>query len=170
MKRPGPPAKNHDNPRPARFPAFLKSLLTLLKFSFVGLLNTGIDYGLFLLLDFAGLPYLAAHVLSYTAGLVNSFLWNKFWTFRAARVFSFTETVRFVLVNLAALSVAGGILVLCVRVFALPDFAAKAIALPFSFAVNFLGNRFWVFPAAGPAGRTVDGERPAGRREEDDGR
>jgi putative flippase GtrA len=124
------------------------SLITLLKFGLVGLLNTGIDYGLFLLLAAAGVPYLFAHVCSYTAGLLNSFIWNKFWTFRATRRFSFGEAVRFLLVNLAALAAAGGVLALGMEVFRFPEFVSKALALPFSLGINYLGNRLWVFPPA----------------------
>jgi putative flippase GtrA len=129
-----PPAKNGAD------------LWALLRFVAVGILNTGVDYGGFLLLTAVGLPALPAHALSYTAGLLNSFFWNKFWTFRAAGRFSLGEIIRFVIVNLAALALSGGIMELGIRVFLLPDFIAKAAALPFSFAVNFIGNRLWVFP------------------------
>ncbi len=121
------------------------------KFALVGVMNTGIDYLVFLLLAAAGLPALPAHACSYTAGLINSFFWNKLWTFRAPRVWKPGEIVRFVLVNLTALAAAGGVLLAGRDVCGLPAALAKACALPVSLTINFLGNRLWVFPAR-PAG------------------
>jgi putative flippase GtrA len=120
---------------------------SFLKFSFVGALNTGIDYGLFVLLTtVCSVFYFPAHAISYSAGLVNSYFWNKFWTFRQTRRFSVREAALFVIVNLTAFALAGGILTLCVEVLFFPEALAKAIALPFSLSVNFFGNRHIVFP------------------------
>ena len=50
----------------------------------VGVLNTLVDFGAFNLLVFVfGMPVLVAYPFSVTAGIVNSFLWNKHWTFSA---------------------------------------------------------------------------------------
>jgi putative flippase GtrA len=115
-------------------------------------MNTGIDFLFFLLLTAAGLPALLSHVCSYTTGLINSYCWNKWWTFRASRRRAPGEAARFLLVNLAALAAAGGVLLAGRDVCGLPEALAKACALPVSLTINFLGNRLWVFPArsAGP--------------------
>ncbi|HEQ72155.1 MAG TPA: GtrA family protein [Spirochaetia bacterium] len=125
--------------------ASVRKYLPFIKFSLVGVLNTAIDFLLFTLLDYLGVFALIAHTCSYTAGLINSYFWNKFWTFRQPRRYSVEEAVRFILVNLVALGIAGGIILVCIQVFAFSDVIAKAISIPFSFAINFVGSKYLVF-------------------------
>lgn len=121
-------------------------LVTFLKFSLVGALNTGVDYGVFLLLfHLFALPYLVAHIVSYSCGVVNSYLWNKFWTFRVTGRFTTREALVFLLVNLAALLLAGLTLGLFVEILKFSETAGKVCAIPVSLLINFLGNRFFVF-------------------------
>ncbi len=54
----------------------------MVRFGIVGVLNTVIDFGLLnVLYHVVGWPLLAANTVSVTAGITNSFLWNKHWTF-----------------------------------------------------------------------------------------
>lgn len=54
----------------------------IFKYGIVGILNTIVGiitiYGLMSL----GINYLLSNAAAYILGLFNSFLWNKFWTFR----------------------------------------------------------------------------------------
>jgi len=57
------------------------------KFLLVGLMNTSIDLGLYYLLTrfvvaFANAS-IAAKGISYASGVVNSYLWNRSWTFQS---------------------------------------------------------------------------------------
>lgn len=51
------------------------------RFAVVGVLNTGVYYGTYLLLSTV-LHYLAAHLLAITVAMVVSFFLNCLWTFR----------------------------------------------------------------------------------------
>jgi putative flippase GtrA len=51
------------------------------KFAVVGVFNTGVYYGSYLLLRMA-VHYLAAHAIAIAIAMVGSFLLNCFWTFR----------------------------------------------------------------------------------------
>lgn len=53
---------------------------SLLRFALVGLANTAIYYLLYRLL-LLGMPYLAAHLLAWTAGMAFSFFANSVFTF-----------------------------------------------------------------------------------------
>lgn len=54
------------------------------KYCAVGLLNTAVTFGvIYLCVDVAGLNEYLANILGYFAGLVNSFIFNKLWTFRS---------------------------------------------------------------------------------------
>ena len=56
------------------------------RFITVGLINTAVDLGVFYLLSLIpGMPLVVAKTLSYIVGICNSFVWNKYWTFGAAR-------------------------------------------------------------------------------------
>lgn len=56
----------------------------VVRFGIVGVLNTVVDFGLLnILYHVVGLPLLVANTISVSAGILNSFLWNKHWTFSA---------------------------------------------------------------------------------------
>ena len=114
-------------------------------------------------------PVYAAQVAGYTFGVINSYLWNSNWTFREQRTRSLKEMGLFLLVNIASLGVSLGMMWLLREVFGVTnewvaqwmpaalagfikgDTIAKLIATVFAIAVNFLGNRLFVFkrtPAA----------------------
>jgi putative flippase GtrA len=58
----------------------------LARFVIVGLANTLVDLLAFYLLGLIpGMPEIAAKAISYVLGICNSFIWNKYWTFGAAR-------------------------------------------------------------------------------------
>jgi putative flippase GtrA len=52
-----------------------------LKFGVVGVVNTGVYYGSYLLLRLL-VPYFAAHLVALAVAMVASFFLNCYWTFR----------------------------------------------------------------------------------------
>ena len=146
-----------------------KTIWQMVKFAIVGVLNTLVDFAVFQTLNLTlGWVY-AAQVLGYTFGVINSYLWNSNWTFREQRTRSLKEMGLFLLVNIASLGVSLGMMWLLREVFGVTnewvaqwmpaalasfikgDTIAKLIATMFAIAVNFLGNRLFVFkktPAA----------------------
>src|SRR5271154_7439874 len=66
------------------------SLFEFSKFAVVGVLNSGVDFGilnsLMLLTGVSsGAGFLGFKSISVTLGVINSYLWNKYWTFDAAK-------------------------------------------------------------------------------------
>lgn len=123
-----------------------RNLWQLGKFGMVGVANTLIDFGVFMLLHGKiGLVYSVSQVISYSCGMTNSYLWNKFWTFQSKKRVSLGEVVKFILVNLVSLSVALALLALFRGRRAWGAAESKALATLGSLLVNFLGNKFWVF-------------------------
>ena len=140
-----------------------KTLWQMAKFAIVGVLNTLVDFAVFQSLNLTlGWVY-AAQVIGYTAGIINSYLWNSNWTFREQRTRSLREMGLFLLVNLASLGVSLGMIWLLRDVvgitnewvalwmpqwlagFIKGDTVCKLIATVFAIAVNYLGNRLFVF-------------------------
>lgn len=123
-----------------------------IKFNIIGISNTVVDFVLYYILTAVGLNYLVSQVISYGAGIVNSYIWNTKWTFSKEKRRDPKEMLGFFIVNIAALLVSMGILYLCQNVFNVPDigpipssFVSKCISAPFSIAVGFIGNKLFVF-------------------------
>lgn len=123
-------------------------LRSLFKFGIVGCINTGVDFGVFTLLwDVLGVNYIISQAAGYTAGILNSFLMNKYWTFAAgnSKIHTSVQFVRFVAVNAISL----GISLLGMKLLnTLPGmnmYVAKITVTVVVQAVNYLGYRLWVF-------------------------
>ena len=124
-----------------------KWLVQAVKFGAVGLLNTGIDLGLYFVLTrwlgLAALP-IAAKSLSYSAGILNSFLWNKFWTFQS-RAGTWATLVPFILTNLLGLGINAGLLQVGLKTLHLPELAALGLATLTTLVWNFMISKFVIF-------------------------
>ncbi len=117
------------------------------KFLSVGVLNTAIDASLyFILTRWLGLSTLQtlAKAISYGAGILNSFYWNKSWTFKsdAGMVAAF---VPFALANLAALTINAGIMYLCLNAWGLHEVLSLALATGITFLWNFIISKVFIF-------------------------
>lgn len=90
-----------------------------------------------------------ANVVAYLAGMVNSFVWNRSWTFRA-RGKVVPQAVRFVVLNLVSL-VLGTV---AMHVFVdQRGFPELAVFMPLAVVItllNYYGSKLWAFaqPAA----------------------
>lgn len=60
---------------------FFKVSRQFIKFSIVGVSNTALDIGLLNLLIFWHWPVLLANTVAFILAAINSFFWNKYWTF-----------------------------------------------------------------------------------------
>ena len=140
-----------------------KTLWQIAKFAIVGVLNTVVDFAVFQALNLTlGWVY-AAQILGYTAGVINSYLWNSNWTFREQRTRSFREIALFLLVNVASLGVSLGMIWFlrekagitnawvagwmphAFAGFIKGDTVCKLLATVVAIAVNYVGNRLFVF-------------------------
>lgn len=123
------------------------------RFLTVGAVGTLLDFSILTLLKLAGFPTLVANSLSFTAGLLNNFTWNRLWTFsdtvkadwrRQLAKFTLVSLVGLVLNNLIVLSlenVFGNLL-------GQPQWGylpAKVIATGVVVFWNYFANRTWTF-------------------------
>ena len=123
------------------------------RFLAVGAVDTLLDFSLLTLLKLAGLPTLLANSLSFTAGLVNNFTWNRLWTFgdaiqpewrRQLVQFTAVSLVGLALNNLIVLSLEG----IFGTILGQPDWGylpAKVIATGVVVFWNYFANRMWTF-------------------------
>ncbi|MDP4161330.1 MAG: GtrA family protein [Bacillota bacterium] len=121
-----------------------KRPLEFLKFSLVGAVNTGVDFTVFTVLTNLGVLILVAQCISYTCGVLNSFLLNRTWTFRGCAQSS-KSFLRFLLLNLGTLIVTYILLVYFHNNLGLSILFSKLLATSVSLFINFTGSRFLVF-------------------------
>ncbi len=142
---------------------YKKGFWHFVKFQCVGVLNFLVDFGVLTLLNVVvGWPLVVSNIISYTCGVVNSFVFNRFWTFKmklkfftAYTVVTSSRTIRlwflsvdfmkFVFVNLISLGVNTLAVYILGDLYDLPNIWAKLVATAFSFTVNFAGNKLLVF-------------------------
>ena len=146
-----------------------KSISHFIKFMAVGVVNFIVDFGILTLLTrVLGWPIPIANTISYSCGLINSFILNRFWTFKIklkffsvyalkpGRVFKkglkikflSAPFIKFIFVNLISLGVNTLTMYILVDLYGLTtlnNLVAKVIATFFSFVVNFAGSKLLVF-------------------------
>lgn len=116
----------------------------LIKFCLVGAVNTGVDFTVFTVLSNMGVLLLVAQVVSYTCGVLNSFLLNRTWTFRESG-HSSGQLIRFLALNLGTLTITYGLLVYFHDHLGWPLLVCKLVATGASVGINFVGSRLWIF-------------------------
>jgi putative flippase GtrA len=134
---------------PQRIVAALRRQVLMLKamsFASVGVVNTFVDLGLFLLaLKYLTSSLVVANVLAWTVAVSGSYVMNSFVTFAAesGRRLTIKAYLAFVVSQILGLIAATTTLVLAALV--LPVLYAKLLAIGVSFLVNFSISHFVVF-------------------------
>jgi putative flippase GtrA len=117
-----------------------------IKFALVGILNSAIQYLVFLLIyRLFGFQYLSASIIGYVAGMTNSYFLNRRWTFASRNQRLLPELGRFVVVNLISLGANLGLLFLLVSTGLMVPQWAQVLAITGSTLVNFVLNKAWTF-------------------------
>ena len=113
---------------------------------FYGLLGqAGKDLeNLILQLGATSLDATLANIFGYGAGTINSFIWNKFWTFRAQHKTS-SQFVRFLLLNITCLIFSSFCLFVFTDYLNLPYIIVWFVTMGFITVINFISSKYWVF-------------------------
>lgn len=133
-------------------------LYQVAKFALVGALNTAVDFGVanFLILlsgTAVGLEVSAFKGISFTVAVINSYFWNKFWTFRKKEGGGVREFSQFLVVSAIGFGINVGAASLVINVFdpvggLSPERWANIGFLVATFVAltwNFVGYKFIVF-------------------------
>lgn len=119
-------------------------LQKFIRFCLVGVVNTGVDFTVFIVLSNLGIPLIVAQCVSYSCGVLNSFNMNRKWTFRA-RGQSPVHLIKFLTLNLCTLALTYGLLVFFHHYLGWPILVSKLIATGVSVIMNFTGSRLLIF-------------------------
>jgi putative flippase GtrA len=144
-------------------------------FALIGLVNTAVDYGVFLLaraafersaavlLLFNALSeschcgggttvlLIAANITSWTVAVSGSYIMNSSITFAAesGKKLRWSDYAAFVASGIAGLIANTATLLVAAQILSLPIWLAKALAVLASFVVNFALSHFVIFPVRG---------------------
>lgn len=137
-----------------KWPSFFQAGKNIL----VGILNSSIDFAVLNLLMFffaraEGAPILAFKLLSFTSGAINSYFWNKFWTFGEKSEVRSSQFAKFYSVALGGLLIHTATIFFTVNVVgaqcsiepAVWANIGNAAAIFLGFFWDFLGYKFLVF-------------------------
>ena len=136
-----------------------------LRFAAVGIVGAVVDFGMFnILAGPIGITAVLASVFSFTAAIINNFLWNRFWTYPDSRSKPLMrQLIQFAFISVIGLAIRTPLFAfLVVRLqylfesLSLPfvtffgaEFLAHNMALAIAVVVvmfwNFFVNRYWTY-------------------------
>lgn len=119
------------------------------KFCIVGVLNTAVDFAVYIilargLLGFR-LHYLLANIIAFSLAVMNSYTLNRRWTFRNQDTKRTIQFTKFLSVNMVSLLLYEGLLALFVEAVGIDDIVAKALSYGLVLAWNFTAYKYWTF-------------------------
>ena len=121
--------------------------MQFIRFLIVGVINTGLNALLYLLFLWLGLHFALAHTLATGLSIINSFFWNKYFTFRK-KGFQLNETLKFGVVvfvqYLASLATIAG----SIALFGWSEQMAYLPSVMVGMSISYVGNKFWSFKGA----------------------
>lgn len=115
-----------------------------IKFGLTGVMNTLVDYTVFVVLSYLGGNVYISQVISYSCGMLNSYVVNRSWTFGSKKSFFSTQMIRFAVVNLSLLMLSLGVLWLGAQL-GYGKMLSKLGATVVTLVLGFVVNRLWVF-------------------------
>jgi len=126
----------------------MKNINQFIKYVFVGLINTAIYYGIYYLMLKLGFSYALSLTVGTIAGVVNSYFWNKYFTFRTKKI-TVSETLKFLLVYGVQYLSNLFIIYLCVEYLGISKELAGLAAIGIGTFIGYFGHKFWSFKENG---------------------
>ncbi len=132
----------------------------LTRYVFVGFLGAVVDFSVFLLLTrVVGLGPVTSNIFSVLAGLINNFIWHKYFTFKIkSRARMHTEFLKFLVVAavcyvIQEVGLPLGLLLPGERLVGRhEDILVKVILIGIVGFTSYFVNRAWAFKHRGPDG------------------
>jgi len=128
-------------------------VIQFIKYGLVGASNTIITFVTYTVCVSLGVAYLAALIVGYIPGALNSYLLNRYWTFHAGHLSHAHSGTRFFVVQVAAILANLGLLYVLVHDWHVQKIAAQAILTVPVVVITFFINRIWTFGSRPAAGR-----------------
>lgn len=139
---PGEPMTTVRSERPARGRISARLLdVQVVRFVVVGVVNTAFAYGIYAMLLYAGLSYAVANLIALICGILFSFKTQGAFVFRrTANHLLGRFVLSWALIYLVTIAIVGRLIA-----FGFNAYIAGALAIPFSTALSFLSQKYFVF-------------------------
>ncbi|MDO4925287.1 MAG: GtrA family protein [Turicibacter sp.] len=120
-------------------------LFRFIKFGLVGVLNTAINWIIFILLNSLGAYYIISNIISYSLSTLNSYIWNSKWVFKYNGDNIKETTFKFIILNIIGLILNTCILYVLVDILGLSKIIGLIITTGIVMILNYFINKLWVF-------------------------
>lgn len=118
------------------------------RFLVVGAINTGVDFGIYLVLTRIFLfPYVLSTIISVSIAIIVSYLLHKTVTFRNTEPHTANGILKFLGVSVTGLVLNASIVYAGVHILGIHDLYAKICATLIVMIWSFLLQKLWVFKA-----------------------
>jgi putative flippase GtrA len=122
-----------------------------IRYGVVGIASNLLLYLLYLCITFVGVGHKTAMSVIYVAGILQTFLANRRWTFRHEGAAN-EALIRYVLAYLAGYIINLLFLLVFVDSLGLPHQGVQAVAILLVAGILFFIQKFWVFPTKSKKG------------------
>ena len=117
---------------------------TRIRFLFVGCLNTLVGYGTYAILIFFKCNYLIASTIGTIIGVIHSYLWNRFFTFKSNNNPK-KEVPKFILVYLVSYLLGLLNLFILVQKLNINEYIAGIINIFITTLISWFGHKYFSF-------------------------
>lgn len=116
-----------------------------IKYGIVGVINTLITAAvIWIMMKGLGCSDIVSNITGYIAGLLNSFVWNRQWTFHS-RSGWWASAIRFGIVFAVCYLMQLGVLMYLNKHLTIDPYYNQLIAMVFYTIINFIMNKFYTF-------------------------
>ena len=140
-----------------------KERIRFLKFSFVGVTGTIVDFGIMNLMRLVfNLPLVWAQGISFSCAVINNFIWNRYWTYPESQKEAVTkQLIQFSIISVVGLLIRTPLvpwldnvllnllnvnnIILPIENFVVSQNVALAISVGIVTLWNYFANRYWTF-------------------------
>lgn len=137
--------------------------IRFLKFSFVGVTGTIVDFGIMNLMSLAfNMPLVWAQAISFITAVINNFLWNRYWTYPESKTKGAPkQLIQFALINVLGILIRTPLISWLNRIilnviedaslnmpfenFILSQNLALTVSIGIILFWNFFANRYWTY-------------------------
>jgi len=123
----------------------IKKLFQVIKFSFVGLINTFTSLAIYYILLNFGVHYNIATVCGYVGSSIIGYELNKIWVFQAKQRFSKNSLIKYYIVYGTALLLNLLSMHLWIQILEINEKIAPILTLCITIPYNFTLSKLWVF-------------------------
>ncbi len=125
---------------------FINKFGQIIKYGLVGVINTLITgIILFVLMKGFGVSYKTSNAVGYVAGFINSFIMNKFWTFKANQTSTIRQFLRFSAVFAVCYLLQLGFVILLVEKLSINKDISQLLGMIFYTLIGFIFNKIFTF-------------------------